>query len=100
MTCAANDGNAVLKFGSSVLRSAQDLPRAVHEVYRWVRSGHRVVAVVSALGDTTDRLLAGARGLCGEPDPRPLAALLATGEAQSAALLALALRQAGLSCRL
>jgi homoserine dehydrogenase len=85
----------VLKFGSSVLRSEGDLPRAVHEIYRWVREGHRVVAVVSALGDTTDRLLQQAEHYGDEPDWSALAALLATGEATSAALLGLALDRAG-----
>src|SRR5579862_7439549 len=47
----------VLKFGSSVLRMAQDLPNAVHEIYRWVRDGYRVIAVVSAIGNTTEVLI-------------------------------------------
>jgi len=38
----------VLKLGSSVLETQEDLPDAVHEIYRWYRSGYRVVAVVSA----------------------------------------------------
>ena len=33
----------VLKFGSSVLRSENDLPTAVHEIYRWWRDGYQVV---------------------------------------------------------
>ena len=53
----------VLKFGSSVLRTSDDLPNTVHEIHRWVRSGLRVIAVVSAIGDATDRLLANARAL-------------------------------------
>ena len=63
----------VLKFGSSVLRGDADLPAAVHEIYRQVRRGHHVVAVVSALGDTTDALLARARAL----GPAPAAEVLA-----------------------
>src|SRR5437870_13232827 len=86
----------VLKFGSSVLRSEDGLPNAVHEIYRWVREGHRVVAVVSALGDTTDRLLQQAERYGDDPHAPSLAALVATGEATSAALLGLALDRAGL----
>jgi homoserine dehydrogenase len=86
----------VLKFGSSVLCGEDDLPKAVHEIYRWVREGHRVVAVVSALGDTTDRLLQQAERYGDEPHAPSVAALLATGEATSAALLGLALDRAGL----
>lgn len=85
----------VVKFGSSVLRSDADLPAVVHAIYGHLRRGRRVLAVVSALGDTTDRLLAQARAL-GASNDHAVAALLATGEAQSVALLALALARAGL----
>jgi len=90
---------AVLKFGSSVLASTADLPRAVHEVYAHLRRGYRVVAVVSAIGDTTDRLLAQARALSERPEPRDLAELLAGGERESAALFALALARSGVPAR-
>ncbi|HTF91120.1 MAG TPA: hypothetical protein VK843_22080, partial [Planctomycetota bacterium] len=87
----------VLKFGSSVLSSRRDISQALHEIYRELRDGVRVVAVVSALGRTTNRLLASARRTGPRPDPAALALLLATGEAQSVALLALALERAGIS---
>jgi homoserine dehydrogenase len=88
---------AVLKFGSSVLRSEDDLPRVVDEIYRWIRSGRRVIAVVSALGSTTDELFAKARGF-GECAAHAVAELVATGETTSAALLGLALDRAGIPC--
>ncbi|MFZ0284721.1 MAG: hypothetical protein WAL32_05780, partial [Terriglobales bacterium] len=77
----------VLKFGSSVLRTEDDLPAAVHEIYRWVRNGHRVIAVVSAIGNTTEELLARSQTFGPGVSHRSVAALLATGEATSAALL-------------
>ena len=86
----------VLKFGSSVLRTDEDLPAAVNEIYEWWLQDYRVVAVVSAFGNTTDQLTQCALSLCAEPDPTLLAALLATGETASSALLGLALRQAGI----
>jgi homoserine dehydrogenase len=89
----------VLKFGSSVLRNSADLPNAVHEIYRWVRSGFQVITVVSAIGDATDRLLADARALSGVPEPFATAELLATGERASAALIGIALDQAGVVAR-
>lgn len=88
----------VLKFGGSVLRDDDAVARAVHEVYRHVRAGFAVVAVVSALHGETDGLVARARALDAEPDPQALACLLATGERTSAAWLALAARRAGLAC--
>ena len=93
------DSIVVLKFGSSVLRSRADLPGAVHEIYRWYRDGHRVIAVVSAIGDATDLLLAGARDLASDPEPYALAELLATGERASAALLGIALDRVGIRAR-
>jgi len=86
----------VLKFGSSVLRTDRDLPAVVNEIYEWWVQGHRVVAVVSAFGNTTDLLTQCAYSVCDEPNPSLLAALLATGEASSSTLLGLALQQAGI----
>jgi len=95
----AQSGIVVLKFGSSVLRNESDLPRAVHEIYRHWRAGAQVLAVVSALGNSTDELLYRAQKICAEPDDTALAALLATGEATASALLTLALNRAGIPAR-
>jgi len=87
----------VLKFGSSVLEREEDYPKVVHEIYRHVRNGEKVVAVVSALAGETDALLAQARRVGGDAAPDALVARLArVGELQSAALMALALSKAGL----
>lgn len=86
----------VLKFGSSVLRNEEDLPRAVHEIYRWWREGIKVFAVVSAFGDTTDCLKSQAERTSGVLDSPLVANLLATGEAASSALLGLTLLKFGI----
>ena len=86
----------VLKFGSSVLRNEDDLPNAVHEIYRWWREGFQVVAVVSAFGNTTDELTRRAHSVCEQPGEQFVAALLSTGEAASTALLGLALNRSGI----
>ena len=85
----------VLKFGSSVLRTEQDLPRAVHEIYRWVRQGQRVITVVSAFGGVTDNLIKKSRAYGDAPDEGARAALIAMGEATAAAHMGLALDRAG-----
>lgn len=94
----------VLKFGSSVLRTAEDLPQAVHEIYRYSRQGFGVVAVVSAFEGVTDRLLKQATGLGADPahgvGVSGLAALVASGERESAACLQIALSQAGVPVNL
>lgn len=89
----------VLKFGSSVLRTRADLPNAVHEIYRWYRSGLRVIAVVSTIDDTTDELFAHVREFSHVPEPYATAEFLATGERASAALLGLALDRSGVPSR-
>lgn len=88
---------SVLKFGSSVLGREEDYPSVVQEIYRHVRDGEKVVAVVSALAGETDALLAQAKRVGGDVAPDALVARLArVGELQSAALMALALSKAGL----
>jgi homoserine dehydrogenase len=89
----------VLKFGSSVLRSAHDLPNVVHEIYRWYREGHNVIAVVSAIGKTTESLIRESRTLTESPEGFSTAELLATGERTSAALLGIALDRSGVPAR-
>jgi homoserine dehydrogenase len=90
----------VLKFGSSVLRSAGDLHVAVDEIYRHWRLGFRVLAVVSAFEDTTDRLMSEVIDTIGTDCPEATAAYVATGEQQTAALLLGSLHQYGLPSRL
>ena len=85
----------VMKFGGSSVATLDHL-RTVAHVVADRAARQPVVCVVSAMGGTTDDLLARARALCPEPPARELDMLLTTGERQSMALLALAL--AGLGC--
>jgi homoserine dehydrogenase len=90
----------VLKFGSSVLRDESDLHHAVSEIRRVLSCDKQVLVVASALGDTTNRLLKLAGEICtNHQNDSALAALLATGEAVSTALLGLALTNAGIPAR-
>jgi homoserine dehydrogenase len=84
----------VLKFGSSVLRVEGDYAAVALEVYRHVRDGEKVVAVVSALAGETDALLSQGVRVGGEP-PALLARVARVGELHSAALAALALSRLG-----
>jgi homoserine dehydrogenase len=87
----------VLKFGSSVLADRSAIPEVVTEIYRVVRDGFRVLAVVSAFEGVTDRLLADAREFGCAHDNLHLPRYVALGEETSAALLALACDRSGLS---
>ncbi len=88
----------VLKFGSSVLHGPEDVPEVVSEIYRHVRAGERVVAVVSALGGHTDQLLDQARRLGGARDNRHLPRYVALGEEKAASLVAIGCDRVGLDC--
>ncbi|MCR5664288.1 MAG: aspartate kinase, partial [Oscillospiraceae bacterium] len=88
----------VQKFGGSSLADAERLRRAARLAARARREGALIV-VVSAMGDSTDDLLALARTLSPEPPPRELDALLSTGERCSAALLAITLESIGCPAR-
>jgi len=86
----------VIKFGGSVLKRDADLALAVHEVHRHVRAGQRVVAVTSAFAGRTDALFARAATFGPDASEESTAALVALGEEETSALLALALDRAGL----
>jgi homoserine dehydrogenase len=91
---------SVVKLGGSVLASGASLATAVGELAREVAAGYRVLAVVSARRGVTDHLDGEARRIAQHPDSHAYAALLATGEAHSAAALAIATAAAGLATRL
>jgi aspartate kinase len=83
----------VQKYGGSSVGSVERIAAVVARIASDRAAGRDVVAVVSAMGDTTDDLLALASSVTGGalPNAREQDALLATGEIQSAALLAMAL---------
>jgi aspartate kinase len=85
----------VQKFGGSSVGDAQRIARCAKRVAETRAAGHDVVVVVSAMGDTTDDLIALAESIHPEPDRREMDALMATGEQVSAALMAMALQKLG-----
>jgi aspartate kinase len=87
----------VQKFGGSSVGDADRIRRVARRIAREQATGSRLVVVVSAMGDTTDELLALAAAVTDEPDPRELDLLLATGEHQSATLLSMALQSLGVA---
>jgi len=89
----------VLKFGSSVLRSPDDLPVAVDEIYRRWRLDCKVLAVVSAFEGVTDQLIREAKDLIATPEAGATAAYIAQGEQRTAALLLGSLVRCGIPAR-
>lgn len=87
---------SVLKFGGSSVASPERM-RHVAGIIENIRSaGNRVAVVVSAMGSTTDDLIALANNVVTTGNGREMDQLLATGEQQSVALLALAIQQQGI----
>src|ERR1700741_1954543 len=85
----------VQKYGGSSVADAPKIKRDAARVMLTRASGHNVVVVVSAMGDTTDELLALAKTISPNPDRRELDMLLSAGERISMALLSLAIRELG-----
>src|SRR4051812_38863508 len=85
----------VMKFGGTSVADAERLKRAAQRIVAKREEGHQVVAVLSARGKETDRLIADAFEISTEPDPREMDMLLSTGERQSCALCAMAINDLG-----
>src|SRR5437867_6786962 len=85
----------VQKFGGSSVADTVKIGRVADLVASTKRAGHEVVVVVSAMGKTTDELLALARTVSPAPPRRELDMLLTTGERVSMALLCIALHERG-----
>ena len=84
----------IQKYGGTSLADAEKIQNAARRVTNLARQGIQVVVVVSAQGDTTDEMLE--RLIVPNPAARELDAYLASGEQQSAALMAMALQELGI----
>ncbi len=85
----------VQKYGGTSVGSAARIRRVSARIANTVRQGHQVVAVVSAMGHTTDRLIALAESVNPEPPARELDMLIANGETITAPLVAMCLQGMG-----
>jgi aspartate kinase len=88
----------VQKFGGSSVADAEKIMNVARRVAASA-SGNQMIVVVSAMGKTTDGLLALARQISTTPDLREMDMLLSTGEQVTIALLTLALQSLGLKAR-
>ncbi len=85
----------VQKYGGSSVADADKIKNVASRIARSRDAGVDIVAVVSAMGDTTDELIGLAQSVAPQPDPRELDLLLSTGELVSCTLLTMALRTMG-----
>ncbi len=88
-------GLIVQKFGGSSVADVQRIQNVARRVVSYRKKGYDLVVVVSALGDTTDELIALANQINTEPSEREMDMLLSTGEQISVALLAMAIHKLG-----
>ena len=85
----------VHKYGGTSMGSPERIKNVARRVAKWHRAGHQMVVVVSAMSGETNRLIALAKEIQPNPDPRELDVVASTGEQVSIGLLAMALKAIG-----
>ncbi|MBU3189329.1 aspartate kinase [Clostridium bowmanii] len=85
----------VQKYGGSSVGSTERIKNIAKNIVKRKNKDTDLVIVVSAMGKTTDDLIALSKGITQEPDKRELDAILSTGEMISSALLAMAIKDLG-----
>ena len=88
-------GTVVMKFGGTSVGDPQKLKDVATRIVAAHSEGTRVVAVLSAMGDTTDELVRLAYEISPRPEPRELDMLISVGERISCALAAMAIHDLG-----
>ncbi|MDP1672459.1 MAG: aspartate kinase [Burkholderiales bacterium] len=89
----------VQKYGGTSVGSPERIKNVAKRVARWKAKGHDVVVVVSAMSGETNRLIALAKEIQAQPDPREMDVMVSTGEQVTIALLSMALLEIGVSAR-
>jgi aspartate kinase len=89
----------VQKYGGTSVGSTERIRNVARRIAFHHRAGEQLVVVVSAMAGETNRLLALAKEIAANPDPRELDVVAATGEQVSIGLLAMALHELGLKAK-
>ena len=89
----------VQKYGGTSVGSPERIQAVAERVKRWHQQGHDIVVVVSAMSGETNRLLALAKAITDDPDPREIDQMVSTGEQVTIALLAMALQKTGIAAK-
>ena len=89
----------VQKYGGTSVGSIERIRNVAKRIARYHREGHQLVVVPSAMAGETNRLLALAKELTTEPNPRELDVVAATGEQVTIGLLAITLTAMGLKAK-
>ncbi|PNR94456.1 aspartate kinase [Petrotoga sp. 9PWA.NaAc.5.4] len=89
----------VQKYGGTSVADVQKVRNVAKRIESRVKEGFKVITVVSAMGDTTNRLINLAKEFVQNPEPRELDMLLTTGEQVSASLVAMVLNEMGIKAK-
>lgn len=88
-------GIVVQKYGGSSVADVEKIMRVANRIVNTKKEGNQVVAIVSAMGKTTDNLISLANEINSRPAKREMDRLLSTGEQISMSLLAMAIDSLG-----
>jgi aspartate kinase len=88
-------GTLVMKFGGTSVADPEKIRRVAERLVAAKKAGSRVVGVVSAMGQHTDKLVSLAYDVSPRPKPRELDMLISVGERISCALVAMAISDLG-----
>jgi aspartate kinase len=91
----AQPGLLVMKFGGTSVGSPDRLKAVAKRLVEYHKKGRQVVAVLSAMGDTTDELIDLAHQISPHPKPRAMDMLISVGERISGALGEMAIHDLG-----
>jgi aspartate kinase len=89
----------VQKYGGTSVANPERIRNVARRVARYKAMGHQVVVVVSAMSGETNKLIALAKEIMADPDPRELDVMLATGEQVTCAMTSLALMELGIKAK-
>lgn len=85
----------VQKYGGSSVSDVEAIKRVAKRIVETRNAGHKLVVVVSAMGDTTDELLDTAAQITDNAPEREMDILLTAGERISMSLLSMAINELG-----
>ena len=89
----------VQKYGGTSVANPERIKNVARRVAKWKAEGHQLVVVLSAMSGETNRLIDLAKAVQEKPDPRELDVVVSTGEQVTIGLLAMALKDMGLTAR-
>ncbi|MBP0132872.1 MAG: aspartate kinase [Nitrosospira sp.] len=89
----------IQKYGGTSVGSPERIKNVARRIAKFQSKDHRLVVVVSAMSGETNRLIALAKEIQANPDPRELDVMVSTGEQISVALLSMSLMELGIKAR-